>query len=74
MHGKESIPAQKFEGLVVQRFDKQIVVELPKAYTRESIPARKNQTPTPEIASEWQHLTKIKDEIPPIQHDAKSAF
>ena len=33
MHGKESIPTQKFEGLVVQRLDKQTVVELPKAYS-----------------------------------------
>ena len=66
MHGKESIPAQKVEGLVVQRLDKQTVVELPN-YSRESIPATKNQTPTPEIANEWQHLTKIKDEIPPMQ-------
>ena len=72
MHCKESIPAQKVEGLVVQRLDKQTVVELPKAYSRESIPATKNQTPTPEIASECQHLTKIKDEI--YSTASKSAF
>ena len=71
MYGKESIPVQKVEGLVVQRLDKQTVVELPKVYSRESIPARRNQIPTPEIASKWQHLTKIKDEIPSIQHDVE---
>ena len=71
MHGKESIPVQKVEGLVVQRLDKQTVVELPKVYSRESITARRNQIPTPEIASKWQHLTKIKDEIPSIQHDVE---
>lgn len=71
MHGKERIPAQKVEGLIVQRLHKQTVVELPKAYSKELIPARRNQIPTPEIAGEWQHLTKIKDEIPPIQHDVE---
>lgn len=70
MHGKESIPLQKVEGLVVQRLDKQ-VVELPKVYSRESIPARRNQIPTPEIARKWQHLTKIRDEIPSIQRDVE---
>lgn len=47
------------------------MVELPKVYSRESITARRNQIPTPEIASKWQHLTKIKDEIPSIQHDVE---
>ena len=69
--GKKEIPVQKVEGLVVQRLDKQTVVELPKVYSRGSIPARRNQIPTPEIASKWQHLTKIKDEIPSIQHDVE---
>ncbi|PFX14802.1 hypothetical protein AWC38_SpisGene21017 [Stylophora pistillata] len=71
MHGKESIPAQKLKGLVVQSLDRQTVIKLPKAYSRESIPARGNQIPTPEIASKWRHLTKIKDEIPPVQHDVE---
>ena len=71
MHGKESIPAQKVEGSVVQRLDKQTVVELSKAYSRESILARRTQIPTPKIASRWRHRTKIKDEIPPIQHDVE---
>ena len=67
MHGKNSIPAQKVEGLVVQKLDKEAVIELPKAYSREAIPARRNQIPTPEIASKWSHLEKIKNQIPPIQ-------
>ena len=73
MHGKESISVQKVEGLVVQRLDKQTVVELSKAYSRESILARRTQIPKKnlEIASRWRHLTKIKDEIPPIQHDVE---
>ena len=71
MHGENSIPAQKVEGLVVQKLDKDAVVELPKAYSREAIPARRNQIPTPEMASKWSHLEKIKDKIPPIQNNVE---
>ena len=71
MHGENSIPAQKVEGLVVQRLGKDAVVELPKAYSREAIPARRNQIPTPEIDSKWCHLEKIKDKIPPIQNNVE---
>ena len=42
MHGENSTPAQEVEGLVVQKLDKDAVVELPKAYAREAIPARRN--------------------------------
>lgn len=71
IHGENSIPAQKVEGLVVQKLDKDAIVELPKAYTREAIPARRNQIPTPEIASKWSHLKKIKDKIPPKQNNVE---
>ena len=53
IHGENSIQAQKVEGLVVQKLDKDAIVELPKAYTTEAIPARRNQILTPEIASKW---------------------
>ena len=71
MHGENSIPAQEVEGLVVQKLDKDAVVELPKAYSREAIPARRNQIPTPEIASKWSHLETIKDKVPPMQNKSK---
>ena len=71
MHGENSIPAQKVEGLVVQKLDKDAVVELLKAYSREAIPATRNQIPTPEIASKWSHLEKIKDKITPMQNNVE---
>ena len=71
MHGENSIPAQEVKGLVVQKLDKDAVVELLKAYSREAIPARINQIPTPEIASKWSHLEMIKDKIPPMQNKTK---
>ena len=70
MHGENSIPAQEVESLVVQKLDKDAVVELPKAYWREAIPAQRNQI-TPEIDSKWSHLEMIKDKIPDMQNKTK---
>ena len=35
MLGKEEIPVSRVEGLVVERIDQRVQVELPKTYTRE---------------------------------------
>ncbi|KAK3755825.1 hypothetical protein QZH41_003462 [Actinostola sp. cb2023] len=69
MLGRQEISVQKIEGLVVQRSDKQVQVELPRAYTREGIPSRRDQIPTPEVADKWPHLQTIRDELHPYQHD-----
>ena len=71
MHGENCIPAQEVEGLVVQKLDKDAVVELLKAYGTERIPARRNQIPTPEIASKWSYLETITDKIPNMQNKTK---
>ena len=71
MHGEDSIPAQEVEGLLVQELDKDAVVELPQAYWREAISARRNQITTPEIDSKWSHLETIKDKIPHMQNKTK---
>ncbi|KAL9976994.1 hypothetical protein ACROYT_G014349 [Oculina patagonica] len=67
LHGNAEIPVQKVDGLVVERFDKKVQLELPKAYSRDSIPARRNQIPRSETASRWPHLQRIKNKIPPYQ-------
>lgn len=67
MHGRTEIPVQRIEGLVVQRLDKALSIDLPKAYSRDSIPSRRNQIPTPETARKWSHFQRIQNEIPPIQ-------
>ena len=51
MHGNTEIPVQKVDGLMVERFDKKVKIELPKAYSRDSIPSRRNQIPRSETAS-----------------------
>jgi len=67
MHGNAEIPVQKVDGLVVERFDKKVQIELPKSYSRDSIPSRRNQIPRSQTASMWPHLQRIENKIPPYQ-------
>ena len=67
MHGNTEIPVQKIDGLMVQCFDKKVKIRLPKAYSRDSIPSRRNQIPRSETASIWPHLQRIESKIPPYQ-------
>ena len=71
MHGRAEIPVQRIEGLVAQSLDEATFIDLPKAYSRESIPSRRNQIPSPEIAGKWPHLEWLKCEIPPVKTDVE---
>ena len=66
MRGREVVPVSRVDGLVVERPDRRAKVDLPKAYARDSIPSRKDQIPTPEIADKWPHLKKIREKISPL--------
>ena len=54
---------------MVQRFDEGTTVGLPRAYSRDSIPSRRDQIPTSETAKKWPHLKGIEDKIPPLQNN-----
>ena len=71
MLGKEEIPVSRVDGLVVERIDQHVQVELPKSYTREQIPSRRDQIPKPEDAAAWPHLKRIKDKIMPYQEEVE---
>ena len=45
MHGNTEIPAQRIKGLTVKRLNKRVEIVLPNAYSRDSIPSRRNQIP-----------------------------
>ncbi|KAK3742217.1 hypothetical protein QZH41_000664 [Actinostola sp. cb2023] len=66
MLGREVIKVSKIEGLIAERTDRGAKVELPKTYTRERIPSRRDQVPTPEVANKWPHLQRIKNDIPKL--------
>ena len=55
------------DGLVVERIDQRVQVELPRTYSRDQIPSRRDQIPSPEVAAVWPHLQRIKDKIMPYQ-------
>ena len=74
MLGKEEITVERMNNLVVKRVDKRVEVELPKTYSRTRIPHRKNQTPTPDVASKWLHLEKIVDKLCPYQSNTDVAL
>ena len=74
MLGKEEIIVERMNNLVVKRVDKRVAVELPKTYSRTRIPHRKNQTPTPDVASKWLHLEKIVDKLCPYQSNTDVAL
>jgi hypothetical protein len=69
MHAVEDIRTQKINGLIVSSEDKSVDVPLPKAYSRENIPARRDQIPRVEMAINWSHLSQIANEIPEYRED-----
>lgn len=60
MHATDKlIKSTKIEGLMVQDFKRQVTLQLPKACSREIIPAKRSHIPRPESALQWPHLDKI---------------
>ena len=64
MHGQSLVDSAIVKDLVVTDFNGKNPVELPRAYTRQEIPADTEQIPTPEIVSRIEHLKEIASEIP----------
>ena len=64
MHGQSLVDSAIVKDLVVTDLNGRNTVELPRAYTRQEIPADTEQIPTPEIVSRIEHLKEIASEIP----------
>ena len=69
MHAVENIETQKISGLVVPPADETVNISLPKAYSRDNIPARRDQIPRAEMAMNWNHSSTIASEIPEYHDD-----
>ena len=67
MLGRQEIAVEKIRGLVVERIDKGVDIELPKTYSGSNISFRRDQIPRKERANEWHHLQKIADKLFPYQ-------
>ena len=70
----EPIKSQKIEGLVVKEFHRQVTLQLPKAFSREDIPGKREQIPRPESALQWPHLKKIATPTTPYQSDIEAGI
>ena len=67
MHGHSQVQSTALNDLVVTDLEDKNPIELPRTYTRETIPAYHKQIPTPELLSQWDHLSKVAQEIPHFQ-------
>ncbi|XP_028517140.1 uncharacterized protein LOC110246561 [Exaiptasia diaphana] len=65
----EIIDTLRIDGMEVMRNDEKVEISLPKTYSREVIPAKREQIPTPEVALRWKHLQRIADKIQPYRED-----
>ena len=46
MHGSEVVPTRRVSGLIVERMDRDFHIKLPKTYSRNEIPSRRNEIPS----------------------------
>lgn len=61
------MPSERVSGLKVRGFSSPVVLNLPPAYTKDSIPVNRTHIPTCDTARHWKHLSTIVDKIPPLQ-------
>ena len=64
MHTVQDIKTQKISELVISPEEELVDIPLPKLFSREQIPARRDQIPTADIARNWDHLKPIANKIP----------
>ncbi|GAA6067422.1 uncharacterized protein LOC113067232, partial [Tachysurus ichikawai] len=61
------MPSERVSGLNVRGYSSNVVLSLPPAYTKDSIPVNRTHIPTCDTARQWKHLSTIVDKIPPLQ-------
>ena len=68
---EEVITCTRIDGLIVEGVNEATSVRLPKAYSREDIPAKRGQIPRPETACNCPHLLRIADQLMPYREDVE---
>lgn len=61
------MPSERVSGLKVRGYSSSVVLNLPPAYTKDSIPVNRTHILTCDTARHWKHLSTIVDKIPPLQ-------
>ncbi|XP_070180319.1 uncharacterized protein [Littorina saxatilis] len=62
-----TISCQKYTNLKVRGFNSEKTISLPAMYSRDHIPLDYEHIPSPETASKWPHLSRLKDRLAPRQ-------
>ncbi|KAJ8262890.1 hypothetical protein COCON_G00153470 [Conger conger] len=61
------LQSRRVTGLQVRSYSSANHIDLPPAYTRDSIPVNRTHIPTCDTARCWNHLVAIAKDIPPLQ-------
>ena len=69
MLGSSTEESCAIEGLKVRSINGTAIVDLPRAYSQQSLPVDQNEIPTKECLKHWPHLYEIADEIPKFYAD-----
>ena len=69
MLGSSTEKSCAIEGLKVRSINGTTIVDLPKAYSQQSLPVDQNEIPTKECLKQWPNLYEIADEFPEFDAD-----
>ena len=64
MHGKSVVKTTALDDLTITDLNGDNAINLPRSFTRNSIPVSHKQIPKPEVMSHWHYLRKIAERIP----------
>ena len=72
IHGTSGVTTKAVEGLVVANIkEEDVILDLPRTFTRHVTPADRNEIPRPDIKCNMSHLKKIGEEISPYMADVE---
>ena len=70
MHAEnELVRSERIKGLEVSDINHSTSIKLPTTFSCETIPAKRQQIPCPEMANSWLHLKPIAHHLIPLRND-----
>ena len=72
IHGTRSVTTRAIEGLVVANVkDESAMLDLPRTFTRNIIPADRSEIPRPDVISRMSHLKNVSAKLSPYMEDVE---
>ena len=70
MHAEnELVRSERIKGLQVSDTNHSMTIKLPTTFSCETVPAKRQQIPCPEMANAWSHLKPIAHHLIPLNND-----